>query len=332
VTDLPLAPPPLHRPSRGARPHPHGRRLAVLAAGLLCAATVLTGCGGGDSTGATAGQDLSIDGVGTVKADSALTKQLPAAVRKAKKVTVATNAPYPPFIDFKTEGSTDEFKGLDYDVVQAIAARLGVEAPFTQQPFDGLVPGLKAGKYDAIVGGITDNKERQATATFVDYSASGTGIMVGKGNPEGITTLQDLCGKQVAVQKAAKQATLLRDFSAKSCGGSAVKVTEFPQNTDAVQALVAGKVVAIAATKVNLVDDAEALAGKAEVVDDPAAPNGYQASPNGIGFDKKDGALAKAFQASLQSLMDDGTYDKILAKYGQKSVGIDQATIDQAVD
>lgn len=320
-------PAPVPKPTRR-----RGRRLAGLAATVVLGATALAGCGGSEDSGATAGEDLAIDDVGTVKADSALTEQLPQQVQDSKEVAVATNAPYPPFIDFKTEGSTDEFTGLDYDIVQAIAARLGVAAPFQQQPFDGLVPGLKADKYDAIVGGITDNKERQATATFVDYSASGTGIMVADGNPEGVATLQDLCGAQVAVQKAAKQVALLQAFSQESCGGSAIEVTEFPQNTDAVQALLADKVVAIAATKVNLVDDASALTGKVEVVDDPEAPNGYEPSPNGIAFDKQDAELAAAFQAALQSLMDDGTYDKILAKYGQESIGIDEATVDQAVD
>ncbi len=194
------------------------------------------------------------------------------------------------------------------------------------------MPGLQAGKYDAIVGGITDNKERQATATFVDYTASGTGILVKDGNPEGIAGLEDLCGHDVAAQKASKQVSLLASFSDASCGASPIAVTEYPQNTDAVQALMAGKADAVAATKVNLLVDAEKLTGQAEVVDDPEAPNGYEASPNGIGFDKSDAELAAAFQAALQSLIDDGTYDKILAKHDLDGIGIDRATIDAAVD
>jgi polar amino acid transport system substrate-binding protein len=271
---------------------------------------------------------LEIEGVGTVEVDTELTKMLPEGT---DEISVGTNAPYPPFIDFVEEGNTEDFKGLDYDIVQAIAARLGVAAPFSQQPFDGLVPGLKAGKYDAVVGGVTDNFERQATATFVDYTASGTGIAVATGNPEGIATLEDLCGRVVAAQKASKQVELLATFSDESCSDP-IETTEYPQNTDAVQALLAGKADAIAATRVNLLDDAEKLVGKVEVVDDPAEPNGYQASPNGIGFDKSDAELAKAVQAALQSLMDDGTYDKILAKHGQEAIGIEEATIDAAVD
>ena len=308
------------------------RLVGIATAGVL--ALSLAGCGGDGAEVAKAGaagageSSLEIEGVGTVEVDEKLTEMLPA---DTEEISVGTNAPYPPFIDFVEEGNTEDFEGLDYDLVQAIAARLGVAAPFSQQPFDGLVPGLKAGKYDAIVGGVTDNFERQATATFVDYSASGTGIAVATGNPEGIATLDDLCGRVVAAQKASKQVDLLATFSDESCS-EPIEVTEYPQNTDAVQALLAGKADAIAATRVNLLDDAEKLVGKVEVVDDPAEPNGYQASPNGIGFDKADTELAEAVQAALQSLIDDGTYDKILAKHGQEAIGIEKATIDAAVD
>ena len=309
------------------------RRIAGIAtAGVMVFS--LAGCGEDSSDepkeGAAGAGDtsLEIEGVGTVEVDAELTEMLPEVT---DEISVGTNAPYPPFIDFIEEGNTEDFEGLDYDLVQAIAARLGVAAPFSQQPFDGLVPGLKAGKYDAVVGGVTDNLERQATATFVDYSASGTGIAVATGNPEGSATLDDLCGRVVAAQKASKQVELLATFSDENCS-EPIETTEYPQNTDAVQALLAGKADAIAATRVNLLDDAEKLVGKVEVVDDPAEPNGYQASPNGIGFDKSDAELAKAVQAALQSLMDDGTYDKILAKHGQEAIGIDEATIDAAVD
>lgn len=322
----------MHAPRSLPRP---GLTRLVAGAALAVLAGSLTACGGGDAsadTTTTAGEPVDIADVGTVSKDSAVAELLPAEVAEAASVTVATNAPYPPFIDFVEEGNSEDFTGLDHDLVVAIAARLGIAAEFQQQPFDGLVPGLQAGKYDAIVGGITDNFERQQTATFVDYSASGTGIAVAAGNPEGITTMDDLCGTSVAAQKASKQVGLLEEFSEAECDGDAIEVTEYPQNTDAVQALLAGKTDAIAATRVNLLEDAEKLTGKVEVVEDPEAPNGYQASPNGIGFVKADAELAEAFRAALQSLIDDGTYDKVLAKYGQEAIAIDEATTDAAID
>jgi polar amino acid transport system substrate-binding protein len=311
------------------------RSLRAVAAGATVL-LALTACGSSDddsaASPAASAPAVSIEGVGDVTVDPAAAAKLPAAIAEAGTVSVATNAPYPPFIDFVEEGNLEDFKGLDYDLVTAIAAKLGVTAPFQQQPFDGLIPGLQSGKYDAIVGGITDNAERQEVAVFVDYSASGTGILVAKGNPEGIANLSSLCGKEVAVQKATTQVGLLSDFSEKECGSSPIKVTEYPQNTDALTALLAGKAAAIAATKVNMVDIAKENPDKVELVEDPEAPNGYAASPNGIGFLKSEQELATAFQSGLQSLMDDGTYLKILAKYGQEPIAITTATINANVD
>lgn len=307
---------------------------AITASALL---TVTAGCGGSSSTAAdsddtAATVTVTVEGVGPISTDTNLARKVSADLRGRGTVTVATNAPYEPFIDFEQEGRTDKFTGLDYDLVLAASARLGLKATFTQQPFDGLVPGLQAAKYDAIAGGITDKKERQQVATFVDYSASGTGFLVRTGNPLGVKTVTDLCGRAVAVQKASNQAKNLAAYSKTSCAGKAISVKEYPENPQAVQALIAGNVEVVAATKVNLVDTASALAGKAELVADESAPNGWLASPNGFGFLKSKRDLAEAYRAAVQSLIDDGTYMKILAKWKQAPIAVRQATIDQAID
>lgn len=312
------------------------RLFALVGAATALLATTAA-CGGSTTSSAGSGTDIkpvsvTLDGVGAVTTDTGLAKKVPADVRGRGTLTVATNAPYQPFIDFKVEGKNDEFKGLDYDLFQAASARLGLTATFSQQPFDGLVPGLQAGKYDAIAGGITDKKERQQVATFVDYSASGTGFLVRTGNPLAVKTVADLCGRTVAVQKASNQAKNLAAYSKDSCAGKAVVVKEYPENPQAVQALIAGNVEVVAATKVNLVDTAASLTGKAELVDDPSAPNGWLASPNGFGFLKANKELAEAYRAAVQSLIDDGTYAKILGQWKQTPIAVKQATIDQAID
>lgn len=308
----------------------------TLVASVAAAATLLLvgGCGTSDHTADKAPSMVSVtvEGAGEVHTDTNLAAKLPKELRDKGSIAVATNAPYQPFIDFLAEGKTDAFKGLDYDLFTAASARLGITAKFSQQPFDGLVPGLQAAKYDAIVGGITDKKERQQVATFVDYSASGTGFLVRAGNPGGVKTVAELCGKKVAVQKASNQAKHLAAYSKDSCGAAAIAVQEYPENPQAVQALLAGNVDVVAATKVNLVDTAGTLTGKAELVDDPAAPNGWLASPNGFGFLKSRTDLAGAYRAALQSLIDDGTYRKILEHWKQQPIALQQITIDKAID
>lgn len=296
-----------------------GALLAAATAGLLAA------CAGPPIDGSAP--------AAAVAADPALANLVPAVTRSAGTVKVGTNAPYAPFVDFAKEGDTTSFKGLDYDLMQAASEKLGLTVTFLQQPFDGLVPGLQAGNFDAIAGGITDNTSRQAVATFVDYSASGTGFLTTAGNPKAISTPADLCGKRVAVQKASNQEEHLTDFSAKSCpAGSPITVSGYPENPQAVNAMLAGNADAVAATTVALPDIVAQLAGRVEVVKDPADPNGWQASPNGIGFLKARGDLATAYAKAIQSLVDDGTYAAILGRYQQQAIALKAITMDKAVD
>jgi polar amino acid transport system substrate-binding protein len=294
------------------------------------------GCGSTSDSGATAAPaknvTVTVEGAGAITTDPKLAAAVPGDLRSKGTVTVATNAPYQPFIEFAAEGKTDAFKGLDFDLFTAASAKLGLAATFSQQPFDGLIPGLQAAKYDAIAGGITDKKERHQVATFVDYSASGTGFLVRTGNPQRITTATDLCGKKVAAQKASNQAKHLAAHSKQSCAAHPITIQEYPENPQAVQALLAGNADAVAATQVNLVDIAAGLTGKAELVKDPSQPNGWLASPNGFGFLKSRKDLAEAYRAALQALIDDGTYAKILTQHRQQPIGLKSITVDQAID
>ncbi|MET9613804.1 ABC transporter substrate-binding protein [Kitasatospora indigofera] len=313
------------------------RRAAAVAL-AACGALLLTACSGdGGSPGGDAGAapgTLTVAGV-EIKQDAALHAALPEAVRKAGKVRVATDVPYPPFEMYVAEGKT-EMTGLDHDLGQALGAKLGVRFEFTAQKFDGIVPAIQAGKYDAAISAITDNKEREKVVDFVDYSASGTGILVEAGNPHGITTLDDLCGRPVAVQTGTNQQKLLdkQQDACKAAGKPAVDVQAFPKDSDAQLALRSAKVVADVLTKPAAGWTAKtADGGKAfQVVDDPAAPGGYNASPNGIAVSKDLPGLTDAVQKALQQLIDDGSLAKIYDKYGVASIAVKQATKNSAVD
>ncbi|WP_431683759.1 ABC transporter substrate-binding protein [Kitasatospora sp. KL5] len=311
------------------------RRPALLAAIALCGSLSLSACSsGGGEPSPDAAAPVTIAGV-TVTSDAALHAALPEAIRKSGKVRVATDIPYPPFEMYVSEGSK-EMTGLDYDLGQAIGAKLGVRFEFQAQKFDGIVPALQAGKYDAAISAITDNKEREQVVDFVDYSVSGTGIMVAKGNPQKIVTLDDLCGRSVAVQTGTNQQKLLEKHQDKcrELGKGAVHLQTFPKDSDAQLALRSGKVVADVLTKPAAGWTAKTADGGAafEVVDDPAALGGYNASPNGIAVAKNLPQLTDAVQKALQQLIDDGSLAKIYAKYGAESIAVKQATKNGAVD
>ncbi|MFI1979860.1 ABC transporter substrate-binding protein [Streptomyces wedmorensis] len=310
-------------------------RIARPAAAAALAAAVLvslTACGGEDAA-APPGK-VVIAGAEIVK-DQKLHDLLPEKIKKAGEVRVATDVPYPPFEMFVKEGEPT-LTGLDYDLGQALGAKLGVRFTFTPQKFDGIVPAIQAGKFDIALSAITDNKERQKVVDFVDYSQSGSGILVAEGNPSKVTTLDDLCGQKVAVQTATNQLDLLKSHQAacSTAGKGKIDIQTFPKDSDAQLALRSGKVIAQVLTKPAAGWVAKtADGGKAfDLAEDPAAPGGYNASPNGIAVSKQLPELTDAILKALQALIDDGDLVHIYNKYGVASIAIPKATKNAAVD
>ena len=311
-------------------------RTAFVAASLA-GVVLLAGCsasGSGDDAAAASGT-VEVAGI-EITVDESAAELLPADIAEAGSVKVATDAPYAPFEMFTEEGS-DELTGVDVDLGHAIGAKLGIDFEFEQQAFDGIIPALQAGNFDVTITAMTSSVERMEVLTFVDYSASGTGILTSAGNPEGIESYLDLCGKAVAVQAAPSQVDLVNDVWQGECeaeGLDPIELSEFPSDADAQLAITSGKAVASLLTKpsagyvAKTTNDGETF----EVVEDPEAPNGYDATLNGIGVLKENEEFAKAIQAALQSLIDDGTYEAILDQYGVTGIGIDEATINGAAE
>ncbi|SDJ58702.1 ABC transporter substrate-binding protein [Streptomyces indicus] len=327
-------PPHLRTPSSAA-----SARRAAGAVALAAGLAFVTACGSGDDADAGSAKGkgdapMTVAGA-TVEKDEALHDALPAAIRDAGTLRVASDVPYPPFEMFVQEGGK-EITGLDYDLAQALGGKLGVDIAFTPQKFDGIIPAIQAGKFDLAISAMTDNKQRQKVVDFVDYSVSGTGILVREGNPEKVTTALDLCGLKVAAQAATNQADFVKEQQAECSGAGKPKIElqTYPKDSDTQLAVSSGKADAAVITKpaagyiAKTVGDGSTF----DLVDDPAAKGGYNASPNGIAVSKKHAGLADTLQKALQQLMDEGTYKKILDKYGVASIGLDKATKNAAVD
>lgn len=311
-------------------------RSATLArTGALAAAAtlVLAACGSSEEP-APARSKLVVDGV-EIKKDPRLHDMLPAEIKESGKVRVATDVPYPPFEMYVSEDSK-QITGIDYDLGQALGARLGVTFEFRPQNFDGILPAVQAGKADAIMSAMTDKKERQKAVDFVDYLNAGPGWLVKKGNPENITVVTDVCGKPVAVQTGTNHQKLLQKRQAlcKEKGLPPIEILAYAKDSEAQLALRSGKVIA------DYLDEVTAgyVADKADngqtfsTVTGRKAVGEYSASPMGIGVSKDQPGLKEAIHGALQSLMDDGSYLGILKKYNVPSIAIPKATINGAVD
>jgi polar amino acid transport system substrate-binding protein len=270
---------------------------------------LVAGCGtngsGGDNDRASA--QTTVESIPTK--DSALAAMVPADVAADGKLVIGADTTYAPN-EFVDDGN--KTVGMDIDLGEAIAEELGLTADFQPVAFDNVLPDLSAGKFELAMSSLSVNTQRLQTVDMVTYFTAGTSMAVLKGNPADLT-LDTLCGHTVAVQKDTTQAQDLATRSANctQSGKLPITVSEFPAQTDVVQALTAKQ--------------ADAMLADSPVVDYAVKQadsqlqklgNAYANAPYGIAVPKSKGDFAKAVQGAVQALIDGGTYKKILDKWG----------------
>jgi polar amino acid transport system substrate-binding protein len=318
------------------------RSLSLVAASVVVAlaAVVLAACGSSSTSNSAASASPSAGAsssaatfnIANVKADSTLTAMLPAAIKSAGTIHVATAMPYAPWEMYVSVGSK-QATGIDYDLSMAIAARLGIKDSFDQTQFDAIIPSMLAGKEDMVMASMFDNPERQKQLDFVDYATDGYGLLVASGNPANIKTVDDLSGKTVAVQSSTSQVGELKKLNTKfaAAGKAPVTILQFPQDADSVLAVTSGKAQAqmddqsVAAYNVKTVGGGQTLA----FVNDPSVASSFSNAIVGAGIPKTDPQLRDAVQKALQSLIADGTYASILNKYGESTLAVTSAQLNQ---
>lgn len=259
----------------------------------------------------------------TTTLDQKLHDMLPADIRQAGKINVASNVEYPPFEYYDDDNTT--IIGLDKDFADALSQKLGVTLEFNNMSFDAIIPALAAKRFDMAMSAMTDTEARRKKVDFVDYFKSGGGFLVKHGNPLNIHTLDDLCGVAAAIDKGTTEIEDAQNASEKCVanGKPPVDAKILPGTSQIVLALQAGR------ADVAMIDTSAAAyiaqqhKGEFEV---PSAS--YEARRYGIVLPKGSDELAHALQGAVQALIDDGTYTRILEKWGQTTGAVDKATIN----
>ncbi|ATY10060.1 ABC transporter substrate-binding protein [Amycolatopsis sp. AA4] len=302
---------------------------AAVLGGLLAFATA---CGGGPD-GAGGGQPQKPSAVpdntallGSIKADPQLAGALPPAVAQAKTLRLASNIQSAPNNFYAADGKTPI--GYEVDLAKAVGAKLGVTVAYQDLAFGSLITSLQSGRVDLTMAAMNDTKERQQQIDFVDYFSSGITIMIRKGNPDGITGPDTLCGKNVAVVQGTSHQKFATAQSAKctQAGKPAITVTATDSDNQNQNQLRTGRVAAI----LNDLPSAVYISRTAgdgkffEVV--PGQP--IEGGPYGMGFAKNNSKLRDAVKQALQSLVADGTYGKILQSWGVEQGAIKEAAVN----
>jgi polar amino acid transport system substrate-binding protein len=229
---------------------------------------------------------------------------------------VGSDIAYPP-IEYFEEGTTTAV-GLDVDLMAAIAEVLGVDFEFSQvADFAGIVGDLQAERYDVVMSAISITEEREAEIDLIPYfGPAGTGILVQAGNPEGIESVEDLCGLAVGAQVGTIQIDYMNDFNDDMCADNPIDIKEYPDNPTSVQELVLGRIAA------QLSDDPVA-AYTALTSDDnlvEVTVTGFDAAAYGIGVRKDSAELKAVLEQALAAIIESGAYDDVLAEWGQEDL------------
>ncbi|WP_261664791.1 basic amino acid ABC transporter substrate-binding protein [Deinococcus sp. Marseille-Q6407] len=145
---------------------------------------------------------------------------------------VITSPDYPPY---ESTNEQNQIVGFDVDLVNALAKEIGIEAKFTGQGFDGLIPSLIANRADLIAAGLTKTEERAKSVSFSDPYEETKNVIVVSAKDTGINGPDTLKGKTVGVQLGTVQA----DMAAKIDGAD---VRTFNLFSEALAALKAGQI------------------------------------------------------------------------------------------
>ncbi|GHF62583.1 ABC transporter substrate-binding protein [Streptomyces griseosporeus] len=303
-------------------------RLAAVGSIAVAGALLLTGCGDQTDNGSDSGSDTS-------SSTAPLASKLPADIRKAGVIKVGSDIAYPP-VEFMQSGKAT---GIDPDIAEALGKQLGVKFDFQNGKFDQLIVGLQSNRFNVIMSAMNDTKDRQQGIDsdtgktvgkgidFVDYFTAGTSILVQKGNPKGIKTLDDLCGKVVALQKGTTSEGIAKAQSdkCKKDGKKAIELQTFDTDPEALLRLKQGASVADLNDFPVAAYNAKTSGGGKdfEVVGEQ-----IEAGPYGIGVSKESTQLRDALKAALDAIIKNGEYQKILEKWNVTDGGVTEAKIN----
>ena len=273
------------------------RRSFMAAAGLTVAALALTACGGSSSTASSAAaSSVASSAAASSEAASAAATELTTV--EAGKLTMATNAAFPPY-----EMTTDagEFEGIDVDTAKAIADKLGLELQIDDMDFDAALLSVQQGKADIAMAGVTVTDERKAVMDFSDSYATGIqSIIVPEGSD--IASPDDLAGKKIGTQRG----TTGYIYCSDDFGDE--NVVAYDDGLTAVQALNNGQVDAV------VIDNAPAQEFVAANPGLKVLDTSYAEEDYAIGM-AKGSSLEAAVNAALEELKADGTLQAIVDKY-----------------
>lgn len=251
--------------------------LAGLVSTVLLSSLVLSACGGSGEQASNPGEQ--------------------------KEFHFAMSGLYKPF-NFKENG---QLTGFDVEIGQALAEKMGMKAVPVTNPWETIIQGLLANKYNAILGSMTVTEERLKTVNFTNpYYRSGSQVFVSEGNEE-IKSAEDLKGKKIGVVKASPYGVTARTFSD--------QVVEYDSDLTALMDLPTGRLDAVITDQMVGFRVIKEAGVKIKDVGEPLTHD-----DQAIAVRKEDEELMNQINKALEEIIADGTYDKISEKWFGRNI------------
>lgn len=230
-----------------------------------------------------------------------------ALAAQAEPLRIATEGAYPPFNFVDASG---ELQGFDVDIARALCAEMAVECEITAQAWDGIIPGLNAGRYDAIVASMSITPARLEAVNFTQPYYQAGAVLVAPADSDILPEAEAMEGRVIGVQRASTYANLIDQ----RFPGASVRLYDTVENHNL--DLIAGRLDGVIAQRIFMANWLESDEGagfemKGEAMLEPEIL-GLGA---GIAVRKDDTDLLDRLNAALETIMENGTYAEINDRY-----------------
>jgi polar amino acid transport system substrate-binding protein len=234
---------------------------------------------------------------------------LPDATRASGVLRVATSLQWPPFAFADADGKPD---GIDIRLIAMLAQRLGLRAEIEDTKFPTIVPGVSSGRYDVGLNQINITAERAKVVDFVPYSKDGLGLLVRRGTTG--MDVNDLCGKTLVLTQGSAQVGIAERLSAAclAAGKKEINFLFYPNSADTYLALANGRGDGFLngrASGMNIAKTNTKLQMTGNILKEFS-------TVSGIVVAKGNTAIANALRLSLEALVADGSYGRLLDGFG----------------
>lgn len=248
----------------------------------------------------------------------------------AGQLTIASDTTYAP-AEYEDPSQAGHFIGYDMDLAREFARRLCLNANIVKASFGEIIssisgPALGSQRYDLSISSFTINDDRKQKVDMIPYFTAGESILTTTANAGNIKSINDMCGKTIAVQNGTVEKAELDDANGTGDGtsgqdpvckqaGKPITIVSYDDQTVVVQQVLNGR--AEASYQDQPVTDYYVSLNKGKLVDSGIT---VQPSPEGIVMRKDNAALEQAITQALDSMRKDGTYLRILTAWGVQAL------------